>query len=603
MQIRSIQMLNYRCFTDSGEIHLSDFSIFIGRNDGGKSSALLALYKLLGGPAFEDDDHRKEPDAEGGDANIAPTLEVRVRLSDANTDYHYRCRRALASPPDMPVVHYELEQECVGHRDLNAAFEDLPLDQLKELCAKYELVTTGPQNRKSTFVDALHRYVAELPKESGWVTAPKAFRDRLPMVFYYAEGAESDPQQTIRQSMTQFYKLSILPNHRAELEGMRKQVQEQLDAEASKFVPVLAEHCPGVEDITVDIGEGSFEDVRIGSVRITQAGGAAIDWLRIGRGKRREMSLAVFRFSANLLKDALLMDTNLGEDSQERRHVIAVFDEPDLNLDYEAQRRMNIILQSLSEYPRCQVAVATHSVNLIDNTPLNQICFFGTSCKDSGCSKVECFDPEEDSEVLEVLRNSMGLRNSALFNEKLFVLCEGPTEMAALPLLFGYTTKTSMSLCGIHLINGLDNEEAKRMAKILKKNGRAVHLVLDSDCCEMSKFSDDSLTKAYLDPQTEVSFLGQTEFEDSFDDNVWLSNLNEFYPRQTGQLWTVADLEDAHDSKKFSEYMINAIGQCSDHVSKPELGQNLARVAVKLNKVPAEIVELTKNINQRAKEL
>ncbi|MDO8587244.1 MAG: AAA family ATPase [Armatimonadota bacterium] len=600
MKLKSLQLVNYRCFEDSGEIPLSQFTVFIGRNDGGKSSALLALYKLLGGQPFEDDDHRKRASMEDGEEpQIAEEMEVRIRTVDDDSQYHYRCIRRVSPPESLPQLAYELEQDCVEEAELNLDFETLGLEYLKAICQKHKIDLDGPRSSKATFVAALLQYRSTLPTYRGWVSASKNFRGRLPLVSQYAEGSETDPQQTIRKSMNDFYRNSVLPDHRKSLDAARRDVEERLNDEASKYVPVLAEHCQSVEGISIDLADSSFENIEIHKVSITQGGGAPIDWARIGRGKRREMSLAVFRFHAKLLKDALEQPVQDGED--ESKNVAALFDEPDLNLDYDAQRRMSAILQELGSHPQCQVLIATHSVNLIDNTPLSQICFFDTAGVAPHEATIECFAPDEDEEILEILRTSMGLRNSAFFNEKIFVVCEGPTEMAALPVIFGRVTGFSMSLCGIHLINGLDNEEAKRIAKVLKKNRRAVHLILDQDCRANSKFSDGGLSRSYLDPKSEVTFVGETEFEDAFDDVVWLALLNQYYPRCDGEPWTAADISKAHESAKFSTCMAEAIGLHSGHVSKPQLGCQLANVASLIGHIPLALEGLVTALYQRAK--
>lgn len=599
VEIRSLRLINYRCFKDSGEIPITHFSVFIGRNDGGKSSALLALYKLLGAQQFEDDDHRKESVNNGSEHTIADEMEIRIRLKDeSGEDYHYRCFRRLNSTGVAIPVAYEIEQECVEDNNLNQDFESLQLEQLKELCGNYKLDVTGQKSKKATFITALNEHRAKLPKSKGWIPAQKAFRDRLPKPFQYAEGTEVDPQQIIRNSLNQYFRASILPEHRIVLEETRNAVQIRLNEEAIKYVDVLSEHCPEVTNVSADLDEASFENIQIGPVRVTQVGGAPVDWGRIGRGKRREMSLAVFRFHANLLTDTLERQQ---EQAIEERNVLALFDEPDLNLDYSAQRRMSVILQRLGEYAKCQVLVATHSINLIDNTPLDQICFFGRAQDDNTTAGFQCFDPGEDAELLDILHNSMGLRNSALFNEKLFLICEGETELVAFPLLYTHITGNSLYLHGIHIINGLSNEEALRIARILKKNKRPVHLVLDKDCCD--RYTDDNLKKNYLVPNDEVTFIGNTEFEDSFDDDVWVAMLNRYYPRISRDDWTLDDLRDAHSSKKFSAYMLKQIGTNSKHVGKPQLGSHLIKTAVEMHCIPKELVSLVGHLQDRVKEL
>lgn len=581
---------------------MSKFSVFIGRNDGGKSSAIVALHKLFQGQAFEDDDHRKDP-VEDPDSEpvVAEEMQVRARMVDSDgAEYHYRCVRRLGVAGGPPDIAYELEQECVSETDLNQDFEALKLDQLKELCGEYNLQPTGALTKKDSFILPIRAYRDTLAKQTGWVPAPKVFRERLPRVFIYGEGSETDPEQTIKKTLGEFYRDALLPEYEAQLAKTREEVQLRLGDAASKYVPVIQEHCKTVEGISVDLGDTSFENVQIARVRVTQKGGAAIDWSRIGRGKRREMSLALFRFSSELLTETL--ERLATEESGELREIVALFDEPDTNLDYEAQRRVSQTLQKLATYDRCQVVVATHSVNVIDSVGLPQICFFAADAEDPDSPPVTRFDPGDEPDVLDMLRDSLGLRNSALFNEKLFVICEGDTEMAAFPLLYAHSTGSSLSLSGIYLINGQNNDGAKRVAGILRANRRAVHLVLDKDCESLSPYSKDNLSKAHIN-MDDVTFLGKTEFEDAFDDDVWVDVLNRHYPRNASPDWTLQDIADAHKAKKFSGYMVDtAIPMCSlARASKPDLGVHLARICVDTHRIPSEIVDLCRVIGQRAK--
>ena len=80
-------------------------------------------------------------------------------------------------------------------------------------------------------------------------------------------------------------------------------------------------------------------------------------------------------------------------------HTILAFDEPDLHLDYEAQKR---IYEVIEQYVNkgIQVIVATHSINLINRVSLECInCYSKQSSQLE--SKIECFTPATDDQEEE----------------------------------------------------------------------------------------------------------------------------------------------------------------------------------------------------------
>jgi len=94
-------------------------------------------------------------------------------------------------------------------------------------------------------------------------------------------------------------------------------------------------------------------------------------------------------------------------------------------------------------------------------------------------------------------------------------------------------------------------------------------------------------------------FIGVTEFEDSFSDDIWLEVLTTYYPVEAGAAdWTLEEVNALHKERKFSDALIKQIFIRTGNVppSKPDLGRFLALVCKKYNAVPEPFLKCVKYI-------
>jgi len=592
MQIVSVRLVNYRCFRDSGEVPLNKFSVLIGKNDGGKTSFLQAIEKVLNHDvSFESADCWFE--VIDGEEKVATQLEVYIKLRNEKEDSQYHIRTVF----DHSSTIWELEDKLVGDPRLNEDFHRLTVKELKEICSEFELQYKS-NDSKPTLIDILTAYRNSLPKTDGWRELPSDIKDILPSVYMYASIEDTGPEKAIETTLDKFFKSDLLTGHQKSLSSIRQKVEQDLNGHAkTNMLKALKQHCSIVEDISIELDESSFTRPKFKPIRITQPDGKTIDWNRIGAGKKREMALGIFRWENKMLIE------QLEDEKEDNDPNIILFDEPDINLDYSAQRTVNQLLQDLARYPQTQVVVATHAVNIIDSVPLQSLNFFE-----------DTFEPwrfefgSEDENQLETIRQALGLSNSSLFNEKLIVVVEGATEMAAIPLLYQYVVKQMLLLSGIYLINGLDKQQALEIAKLLRKGNKEVILLLDSDCIDSKNKDPKKLGLALSDPPTteeikniqvkyslklneELFFLGEMEFEDMFSDEVWSAMLKECYPvTPENSDWTEADIANLRSNQKFSGAIIDLIDtKCSYRPGKPEIGRQIAKTCISLNEIPETI--------------
>ncbi|MBK8034715.1 MAG: AAA family ATPase [Chloroflexi bacterium] len=597
MQITSVRLVNYRCFRDSGEVNLSKFSVLIGRNDGGKSSFLKAIDKALNQDGtFEADDCWFE--VVNGEQQRSETLEVYIKFETRNFDkFHVR---TTYSRIDNVILRH-LEAQIVDEPDLNRDFTQLKKTELQGLCSRFD-IEFKTSDTNPTLIAELKNYRDRLPKRDGWIQLPNEVASSLPKVNLYASVEETGPDKVITDNLNKYFRNELLDGHQKALTHVREEVETALNAHAKNtMLPALSTHCNIVQAVSIKLDESSFTALKVSKVLITQPDGKEIDWARIGSGKKREMALGIFRWEHEMLID------QIEDQTSEPTPTVVLFDEPDVNLDYAAQRLVNELLQDLAgKYPTTQVIVATHAVNIIDSVSVDCIRFF-----DNAEYRPWRFEyPVEENEQLERIRQSIGLSNSALFNENLIVVVEGPTEMAAIPRLYQHVTGKMLILSGVYLINGLDCEQALKLGTLLRKSGKKVIVLLDNDTkqrkklflhCEDADFKVNVQHQYSLKVDDDLFFVGSVEFEDTFDDTVWHQMLTSRFPvLAENASWVTDDIGSLRNGGKFSEGIQNLIEQkCLWKPGKPEIGQYIAEVAIQLEAIPESLKLILKHIEAK----
>lgn len=596
MRLRHLRLRDYRCFEDTDWIPLNKFSVFIGKNDGGKSSALHALKVILSNQPLEDADHRQTGiDEETEAPTRAAEVSIELEFEHDETAFIVRARRSLGG-----VTAFELQAELVADARLNQDLQGQTLPVLRDLCTAVGIAAPGPQNRKDTFLNALIAHRASLPTHVGWKPLPAALRLSFPICLSYDDASAQDPESAVRNFASAFFKSEIQSSVIEATNDLRASVQIQINEKAAEIAAILKSECEEVESVEIPLAEDAFSDLKVSRIRVTKTDGTDVDWTRIGRGKKREMSLAVFRWQNKILAEHL-------EGTADAKPVVVLFDEPDINLDYQAQCKVTQSLEAMCSGNRCQAIVATHSHNLIDSVPIDSLVFFGPDVPEPS-KRVWSYDPAtDDLDYERVFLKALGVSNASFFNEKLFVCCSGETEIGSLPILFADQTHKSLAMSGVLLLNGFNDDGALDAAVILRKNKRRYVLLMDSDMKEHRRCGEATLqSKHGLEPQ-HVRYLGEKEFEDMFDDQTWSAALNELpqveIEGDDPKIWTTDEIGEMRASPKFSAAVQSSAEMVSlEGRSKPKLGVRVARKAIELERVPEALTQVLEYIAERAAE-
>ena len=290
-----------------------------------------------------------------------------------------------------------------------------------------------------------------------------------------------------------------------------------------------------------------------------------------GSGLLQRVGIAIYAANLAFLQKA-------GEDSA---GTLLAYDEHDTHLDYQAQRELFEIIRDQARLSHVQVLVATHSVNLIDKVPLQSLRHFRLEDQRTILELPSYYGDEGEEEFVSALASGLGLRNSVLLSEKCFLVVEGPTEERALPIIFKKITGESLASAGITLVNTGGSGSVRRLVEILiQQLNRTVVVLVDEDARESSaRINAAWFAKTQLVENDTGFFVGTKEFEDAFDDEVWLRVAAERFPNHLDEtVWHLSDFISPRANEDGMGGALSHLFSSRTHsrVTKPQIGEALA---------------------------
>ncbi|MTE18741.1 AAA family ATPase [Streptomyces sp. TRM43335] len=602
MQICDISVEGFRSLFNVSFVPIKNQTIITGQNDGGKSALLDALNFLISGkePSEHDLSQLSAAPSDSDDQQPAVTVKQIVVTGTFQLSQSERVELGLSElvkirrrySPDEGS-HLEVRMSVCEVEELRN-IESEKIARLKEVAAKYNIQPVGRANARESWTTPLARLAEGMPTVEEWVPVSNALAGRLPVVVYFKGDAVQAPEivvQSILNSKLREYsksessqkRITELEDHLADslvadIDHIRKHVMKRCGFSALRLNPQVQVRpsLAGVE------------------VRVANRNGHEVPLSAAGTGRSRRISLALWESSSQVLgsnKD----DEGSGGESRDT-DVVFVYDEPDTHLDYEHQRRVMNLIHEQSARPNARVVVATHSMNLIDGVDIANVVHLRVS--EEGTYAELLSDESKDEEVrrhLSTIATALGFRNSVLLHERFFVAVEGPSEMAAFPILFKKYAGVPIQSVGICLWDGGNNEGALKFARFLKSHKRNVAFVVDKDSRTNNKktFRDDKLKEYGFDLQRECHYIGlPNELEDLFDDEDWAHAANELWKRKGGhEYWTPDDFA-AHRGKKFSSAVLDMLKKGSDYGPKGKdvMMTGIATVITK-DRIPPALTE------------
>ncbi|WP_424215024.1 ATP-dependent nuclease [Streptomyces sp. BI20] len=610
MRLVELSVTNFRSLGDARGIPIHKQTILTGHNDCGKTATLDAIAFLLGERAMDDSDisdfavrepaRTALPLEEGGEHRTV-TVEGRFVSSSAE-------RNSLGIQESLRVRRRHVEGEgsrleWLTNAPRNVQLRDIPgrkVIELRELAAELGVrLGTDQPNVKASWVEALEAHAAETEMVPDWVAAPDSVAAALPQLLYFKGDAAESPEAVVRSILTaKLREYTQREETRQKISDLEEEFSALLKDDVARLQKLVEDRC-ALDAFTVDPGVQFRPTVNRLSLTATTPGQSAVSLTAAGSGRSRRVSLALWEASQELLSEH--PEDGIGG-------VIIAYDEPDTHLDYDHQRRIMEMIKVSASAEQATVIVATHSLNLIDGVDIQDIVHLHSR---NGRAYVQSLGADgTDEETRRFMSNmalSLGFRNSVLLHERCFVGVEGPTEYAALPILFKRAFGYPMQSAGVALWNCQGNDGALSFAKFLKEHRRTVVFLVDADTMrdKQKQFNISVLNKQGF-TEADCLFLGDpNELEDIFGDDQWADTMNALWPRKDARQWAAQDVTALRSGGKFSKALHNMLREHSEGApnKKEQLVIELASRLREPSDVPTALVQVFQDMIKVAREV
>lgn len=578
MQLDTISVRGLRSLACVEDIPIMQPTVLTGANDSGKSTVLLALAVLLvDAPVPDGARHR----GLGADDNVVVEGSFSLHADEQSTlslPKTVRVRRRVPEHGSRVLEVRRSVPEDERLRDPDAR----KVDELKALIKESGLTAAGAL--KQQLVEAVREHAAGGPQVEAWSPAGD-LAAHLPILMSFDGTSAPDADAAVLKALSLTYRRHLDdPEIAKMISTIEEKLTDLVEGDAAELCRHIQTRHGDLGEITV-APEISLRGSRglSGTSLATRAGGEPTRLADTGAGRARRVSLAVWEWTTGAL--------SAGQD----RDAVLVYDEPDTHLDYAHQRAiMDSVLRPSS--PRVRTVVATHSLNLIDGVdPENLVKLsLDHAAAATTASALRSARHDETDVFLRDVTAALGVRNSVLLNERLFVGVEGETETQAFPLLFRLYTGRSLQSYGIALWSGGNDVGALRFTEYLVKQDRPVAFVVDSDCRthQKSHFSEKKLRGIGVDPGTQAHYLGApNEFEELFTDEQWAAVAESIRPRLDGDPWTNKHVAPCRSGKFSSQWGRVVSDQSGLRVSKPTLAFALAESLTTADAIPQALCD------------
>jgi len=597
MHLIEINIKNFRCLKDV-KIPFRELTVLIGENDAGKSTVLDLLDLILNERQPEDSDYYYFDDGLG---------EPEKRADEIEAILIFRPYMGQDIPPELLAQdgyiylkkRYTRESEdtwykgrCFDQDTLNQDLTQLKVADIDSLIQVFGITIEGRLNKEEK-IRRIQEYKEQAPFHEDWVlTSQSTLREILPRFDRYRSIDYQEPTNVVMKTLKTVYESRIYETDGegtrrpiASLRELKADIDTELNNKVAELLGYIQRYNQRIRRVeftpTIDFSGG----LKSGQFSIDD--GRGLHWLtKCGDGTKRRLLMAFFDWDREVLSQ------------QQTRSLLRGYDEPDVNLHYEAQRHMYRTIRDIchQEGSRVQAVICTHSLTMIDHAPPTSINLLRLC--DCGMTGVNYIDTNDDQDIEDFLANlaaELGITNSILFYERCYIVIEGPTEENALPIFYHRLFNHSMIEDGIRMINIEGNGGRKGLLKLLGRNRQYLTLAfLDSDTQTHQEF----LTAGFSQEQfnDHLILIGQKEFEDAFSDEAICLCLNQNWPRTDDEAWSAEHLHDLRNEldKKFSDRLMGLIYINSESGvpnTKPVYGQKLAS-ACPIEMIPERIIHL-----------
>jgi predicted ATP-dependent endonuclease of OLD family len=593
MNLQRFRIKNYRSYRDSGWISADDKTVIVGENNAGKSNILRALDMFFDvsptKPHNLEDSHNQDGDEIRLIGEFTNLTEEEL---EAFEEYvHDGCFRLTTVYPfgddDAPESKEFAVQRKIPANENFRDPDDKYADDLKEIYDEHE--PTLSNHRPDDWSGKHGKYIKETIKNyvaSGEAEtkleertdpsslAKKDLRAHLPNFEHFE--SDRDIEDETRTSTTALLgkllndALDDVPSEDlAEIDEALDRVETRLN-EDDKFDEItdledairakLNQQIP-LDDLTLRIDVPNRDDI-LRRVSVSVDDGVETSLSTMGSGMHTSFILSCL--------------WELSERDTDEQDVIFGLEEPENDLHPHAQRQLFDTLNELSEGDY-QIFLSTHSAHLIDEDDLFDTVRVekqGTESTIHRLSKDEFTD-----EDLYKVKSKMTAENTEMFFSRATLLCEGDSELQALPILNAIIDQQSDKMyafdrLGISVID-TDGKNGMRTFLNFSDMFNIPSVVLVDNDNEQDP-GHEELVNEYREKATEVVKLPD-DFEQQFFENVELEQF-------CHAMQEVCDYENSPESirkgvrnsdKNVASIMRDEFERCDP--SKPKFGKALAQ--------------------------
>ncbi len=376
MKIKSIKLKNFRCYKDETVISFDDLTVFVGKNDAGKSTILQALDLFFnegkGSVKFDKDDICKhgEPDGESEISVSFIDLPTSIIIDETNEtaladehllneDGELEILKKFSSGSTKPKVYVR------AIHPQNPDCSDLLLKKQKDLQRQIKSldIACEDNNRNAVMRKAIWNHYSDslslaqtlidITKEDAKAIWTK-LEEYIPLYFLFQSDRENTDADDEVQDPLRFAVKELLVDNQEikdQLASVAEKVTEAMKTVAERTLSKAQELDPDMaktlKPVIPEPQKLKWEDV---FKSVSLSGDEDIPINKRGSGVKRLVLLSFFRAKA--------------EEQQREQHkagIIYAIEEPETSLHFSHQRMIAKAAKELATKPGIQVVLTTHS--------------------------------------------------------------------------------------------------------------------------------------------------------------------------------------------------------------------------------------------------
>lgn len=366
------------------------------------------------------------------------------------------------------------------------------------------------------------------------------------------------------------------------LEQLESIVTTELNARLSSLAQRMARHIPNLSAVHVEPYWDFVKGADFSNITITRDG-KKLPLQELGAGSLARTALAMLEWDA--------------EDQDGIASRIRTMDEPDNRLHFDVQRRLIRLLRADVGNPEVSIAqcvVSTHSLTMVDATPLHEVVYIPPEIPESRKLRPLLTSTEaEAGELLGNIRHGLGMPASWAYLEKAIIVVEGATESNYIGELYFRITGSTLIEDGVRVWDSQGCGNAVATVKRLHSGARAkVYLVLDTDAKARkvggtAETFEQALSPIWTDAgeHPTLAWLGTKELEDTWRHQDLTAIAQAHWPRADDTPWTPAHFAAVPTAEKPSDAIADIVRKgCAQNLvrcpppTKETIGLHMGRL-------------------------